>query len=29
MAGVFTTSEEPDYNFLQAPLFAEEFRLMV
>ena len=25
MAGVFTTSEEPDYNFLQAPLFAEEF----
>jgi inosine-uridine nucleoside N-ribohydrolase len=25
MAGVFTSSEEPDYNFLQAPEFAQRF----
>jgi hypothetical protein len=25
MAGVFTTSEEPDYNFLQAPEYADIF----
>ena len=25
MAGVFTSSEEPDYNFLQAPEFAKKF----